>query len=130
MADNKFDEGGYRVQGAREFVSFSPEFFKGKTLVFEKVSPWEKDGKQLGSRVRVVVAEDKTHYAGKFTNNVGAQLTIRVPGMAPEAFAGCVPEETVLALGRVTYAAARNLSYDGSAQLTVDAELSPVKAGE
>lgn len=83
------------LKGLNQFQQFNTTaFLKDKRLMFLKALPWKDGDVEAGSKVTVQVVEDKTAYAKPGTDNFGEQLTVKVRGVVPSAFAQLRPLST------------------------------------
>ena len=83
------------LKGLNQFQRFDlTAFLSGKRLIFVKSSDWKDRDATLGSKVVAQVVEDKTQYSQPGTDNFGEQLTVKVRGVAPSAFAQLRPLST------------------------------------
>lgn len=69
-------------------------FLKDKRLAYLKSVSWKDGDVEVGSKVVTQVVEDKTQYSQPGTDNFGEQLTVKVRGVAPSAFAQLRPLST------------------------------------
>jgi len=80
------------LQGLNQFVLFStPDFLMGKRLVFLKALPLKDGDIEVGSKVVIQIVEDKTKYSKANVSNFGEQLTVKVRGVSPAAYAQFKP---------------------------------------
>ncbi len=120
------------LKGLRGFEEFKIlEFLTGKTLAVVECAEWKdyvdgKPGPVRGSRVTVVVLEDKTVYPttgkdGQPISNKYAQLTVKIPGKMGLS----IPVDTIVELVNPT----AKVWGDYRNQLSITAEdIRPVAA--
>lgn len=83
------------LKGLNQFQKFDiSAFLVEKRLYFVKAEPWRDGDNDLGSKVVTQIGEDKTRYNTPGVNNFGEQLTVKVRGVAPSAFAQLRPLST------------------------------------
>jgi len=83
------------LKGLTYFQHFNvSEFLKGKRLAYVKSMPWKDGDTDAGSKVVVQIVEDQTVYGQPGVDNFGEQLTVKVRGVAPSAFAQLRPLST------------------------------------
>lgn len=80
------------LMGLNQFQSFDlPAFLQDKKLAYLKSSLWKDGETVLGCKVVAQIMEDKTQYSQPGVSNFGEQLTVKVRGVAPSAFAQLRP---------------------------------------
>lgn len=83
------------LKGLNQFLEFNlHKFLEDKRLTYLKASDWKDGDKTLGSKVTTQVVEDRTPYSHPGTDNFGEQITVKVRGVAPSAFAQLRPLST------------------------------------
>lgn len=83
------------LRGLNRFQHFDlPAFLKDKRLAFLKATIWKDGDAELGTKVVAQIIEDRTQYTQPGTDNFGEQLTVKVRGVAPSAFAQLRPLST------------------------------------
>ena len=83
------------MNGLMQFQRFDlAGFLKDKTLSYVKAGDWKDGDVNLGSKVVVQIVEDRTQYSKPGVNNFGEQLSVKVRGVAPSAFAQLRPLST------------------------------------
>lgn len=82
-------------KGLNDFHQFDlPAFLKDKRLVYLKALIWKDGEAELGSKIITQIIEDRTQYSRPGIDNFGEQLTVKVRGVAPSAFAQLRPLST------------------------------------
>lgn len=90
------------LKGLNQFQKFDlAEFLKDKKLAYLKSSSWKDGETVLGSKVVAQIVEDKTRYAQADLENFGEQITVKVRGVAPSAFAQLRPLSTEIVIKEV-----------------------------
>lgn len=94
------------MKGLKQFQHFDlPEFLHDKRLSYVKAILWKDGEVEVGSRVLLQIMEDKTRYTQPGVDNFGEQLSVKVRGVAPSAFAHLRPfssEVSIQDVERVT----------------------------
>ena len=75
-------------------------FLQHKTLKYLKAGIWKDGDSEVGSKVTLQIVEDRTQY-GQPVDNFGEQLTVKVRGVAPSAFAQLRPLSTEVIITEV-----------------------------
>lgn len=90
------------LKGLNQFQKFDcGEFLKDKRLVYLKSTPWKDGDVEAGSKVTLQIVEDRTQYAKPGIDNFGEQVTVKVRGVAPSAFAQLRPLSTEIVVKEV-----------------------------
>lgn len=85
------------LKGLSQFQQFNwQEFLADKRLTYLKTADWKDGDTTLGSKVTMQIIEDRTLYSKPGIDNFGEQLTVKVRGVAPSAFAQMRPFSTEL----------------------------------
>lgn len=83
------------LKNLTQFQQFDlQKFLEGKRLYYVKAERWKDGDADLGSKVVTQIGEDKTLYSHPGTSNFGEQMTVKVRGVAPSAFAQLRPLST------------------------------------
>lgn len=90
------------LKGLNQFQKFDlPEFLKDKKLAYLKSAPWKDGDVEAGSKVTLQIMDDRTQYSNPDVNNFGEQVTVKVRGVAPSAFAQLRPLSTEIIVKEV-----------------------------
>ena len=83
------------LRGLQQFHTFDlTSFLKDKRLAYLKSVSWKDGDVEVGSEVITQIIEDRTQYSKPGMDNFGEQLTVKVRGVAPSAFAQLRPLST------------------------------------
>ncbi|MCL2020503.1 MAG: hypothetical protein FWG70_12230 [Oscillospiraceae bacterium] len=81
------------LKNLKDYLYFSLEdFLKEKSLCFLKAEQWDekdKEGKTtkiLGSKVKLLINEDKTSYSKEGVSNFGEHIIVKVNGVPPAEY--------------------------------------------
>ena len=66
-----------------------------------KTGIWKDGDSEVGSKVTLQIVDDRTQYAQPGIDNFGEQLTVKVRGAAPSAFAQLRPLSTEVIITEV-----------------------------
>lgn len=90
------------LKGLNQFQEFNwQKFLEGKRLAFLKSVSWKDGDTEVGSKVIAQIIEDRTQYSKPGIDNFGEQLTVKVRGVAPSAFAQLRPLSTEIIVKEV-----------------------------
>ena len=90
------------LKGLNQFQRFDlPAFLQQKTLKYLKTGIWKDGDSEVGSKVTLQIVDDRTQYAQPGIDNFGEQLTVKVRGAAPSAFAQLRPLSTEVIITEV-----------------------------
>lgn len=87
------------LKGLNQFQEFNwQKFLEEKRLAFLKSVSWKDGDTEVGSKVIAQIIEDRTQYSKPGIDNFGEQLTVKVRGVAPSAFAQLRPLSTEIVI--------------------------------
>ena len=114
------------MKALKSFLNFDVErFFSQKKLVFVKAIPWDDSGNIIGSKVTLLITDDKTTYQNETINNFGEQFVVKVRNISANTFNKLSPLVTEVCIDAVEKA---TVFGDFSNQLTLIGTLSVHKA--
>ena len=90
------------MKALKNFLNFDTEkFFSQKKLVFVKAAPWDDNGNIIGSKVTILIADDKTIYPNEGINNFGEQIVVKVRNISSNTFNKLSPLITEVSIDEV-----------------------------